>query len=674
MLIARSALRSVLALWVGIAAFVAAFVLASPAHARTEQSWVQIGDLDGVSAQVAALEDPAESMEWEMVRHSALFAPVGSGRAAVPRATGMWYRIDLAVPDKRLGTTAWLRVTPALIWKLQWHDDLGRSGVSGMSVPMSSQQYPASPSIIQVKLNRPQIRLFVRVLSAAPELTHMALLSDSALQAEVRRNTMVQALFLGAVGLMLVLTLLNWAYTRSSLHKLFALYLGTTVLFVQCVNGGINHFVLPENPLWMARLSFASFMWAIAATIAFSLVALNIEQNFPRLTRPFRVLAVVIFCASVLGLRTEWIASVSAVMWPFHLIFGTFLLGLSVHQALKWRTPQSLVVCAAYLCFNIFEKFPLMTMLGWFPVQAWTSDVANIGLISQMLLTQLQLALRLREQQDLQRRALAAHLEAQAERAQKRDLLQFLGMFGHEVRTPLAIIHAATESLEMLPGAQNKANRERHLRIRSAVERLSILAREALSRERIEASGWTPTFRSVDMAVLIEDVLWWQQIEPPGRSGARAEQRYCMPCMVGGRAGGQLCIEIDESLPDVQADPDMLHMAVTNLLDNARKYGSAASEVRLQVYSLKSRVGQADRCVIDISSQGVELTEQERQRMFDKYWRRAEHRNIPGAGMGLHLVKTVVQAHHASIEVHSLLHGWTRFRIELPLRQPSPLV
>jgi signal transduction histidine kinase len=652
------------------AGWLTTIVLPGLAHATDGLSRLQIRGLDGVVAHVASLQDPNEDIEWEAARRSPFFEPLSTSSAGIARSKGVWYRIDLDVPQDKVGTTAWFRATPALIWTLQLHDEHGLNARSGMSVPMSRQQHPASPSILQVELGRPQMRLFVRVLSAAPELTHMALLSDTALQSEVRRNTLVQALFLGAVGLMLVLTLLNWVYTRSALYRVFALYLGATALFVQFVNGGVNTYLLPDNPVWMARLSFASCMWAIAATIVFSLVALNVEQTLPRLAKPLKRLALLIFMTSLLGLHIGWIAPVTAVMWPFHLIFGLALLGVSIQQAIKWKTAQSLVVCAAYLCFNLFEKFPLMTMLGWFPVQAWTSDVAKMGLVSQMLLTQVQWSLRLREQQTLQRRAREADLEARAARDQRHDLLQFLGMFGHEVRTPLAIIHAATESLEMLPGADQEAHRSRHQRIRSAVERLNILSREALSRERIEASGWQPRFRDVDMAVLLEDVLWWLQIEPFAHPGSPRQEHFCLQCTVGGRAGGLLCVTFDDTLPHIQADPDMLHMALTNLLDNARKYGRAASEIRLGIHCSQPTGSEPQRCVIDVCSQGVELTAQERQRMFDKYWRGTERHNIPGAGMGLHLVKTVVLAHGGTIQVQSQPQGWTLFRMELPLQPP----
>ena len=663
----RCALRG--SLWVGLC-----LASATPAWAQApaEPAWFRLGGLSGVQARFAVLPDPHETLDWPQVQAPGLFQPIAPGPQPVFSGSGVWLRIQLTVPPHRLGETAWLRVVPALIWHLEWHDDLGRSGLAGMSVPLYAQQHPVAPSIIQVPLDRSHITLHLRVLSAAPQLTHLSLLSTAELQQEVQQHTAVRALFLGAVGLMLALTLLNWAYTRAPLYRDFALYLSATVLFMLCVEGDINTHLLTDQPEWMARLSFASFMWAIAATLVFSLSALSLPQRMPAWAARLRVLAGAVFLASALGLQGHWIAPVAAVMWPFHLGLGLLLLGVSLHQVWRLRTAQSAVVFLAYLGFNLFEKFPFMTMLGWFPLSAWTSDVAKLGLLCQMLLTQLQWAMQLREQQALERRALAADLDARAERSQRHDLLQFLGMFGHEVRTPLAIIHAATESLEMLPGAELPANQLRHQRIRAAVERLTALAREALSRERIEAGGWQPLCRPVDLPQLVEDLLWLQEAgaPQPGASPPGAPQRHPWP--VGGQPGGHLSVQLAPPLPPLHADPDMLHMALGNLLDNARKYAAPGSEVRLCIACPAPQGHQPPHCTIDISSQGTELTETERQRMFDKYWRRDEHRNLPGAGLGLHLVRTLIHAHAGHITVHSLPGRWTCFRITLPLRPPQP--
>lgn len=645
-------------------------LLQAPSHAQVPSAWLPVDDLPGLQVQLAVLPDPLETLSWPQVKASAAFRPLAPHERPVFSSTGMWFRIDLTVPQHLLGQTAWLRVLPALIWGVEWHDDQGSSGLGGMSVPVFTRDGLALPGVLPLPLQRPQMRLHLRVLSAAPQLTHIALLSDTALQKTTFFSMQLTALFIGAAGLMLLLTLLNWLYTRSAFALAFALYLIATALFVVCVDGSVHALLLHDHPVGMARLSFASFMWAIAATGFFSLYALGIATSMPTLARRVKYLVVGILLASLLCWQTTWIAPISAVMWPFHLALGLLFLIISLLQVWRRRSAQSWVVFLAYLSFNVFEKYPLAAMLGWVPMAAWTTDVAKIGLLCQMLLTQLQWVMRWREQQTMAQSALAATLEAQAERTQKNELLQFLGMFAHEVRTPLSVIHAATESLEMLPGAEQPAHRLRHQRIHTAVERLNVLSREALSRERLEASVWTPRPRRVHLLQLIESLLWSNQVELSDEFKGLSSGRLVLPWCVAGQGGGRLALELVEPLPVLYADPDMLYTAIGNLLDNARKYALPGSQVCLRVASTSADAAVSHGCAVDVVSQGIELTEAERLQVFQKYWRRDETRNIPGAGLGLYMVRLMVQAHGGQITVHSLADGWTRFRIELPCLSP----
>lgn len=647
-------------------------LLHAPSHAQMQSAWLQVDDLPGLQVQLAVLPDPRETLSWAQVQASAAFRPLAPEERPVFSSTGMWFRIDLTVPQHLLGHTAWLRVLPALIWRLEWHDHQGRIGLGGMSGPVFTRDGLALPGVLPLQLRRPHMRLYLRVLSAAPQLTHIALLSDSALQKTTFFSMQLTALFIGAAGLMLLLTLLNWLYTRSEFALAFAFYLIATALFVVCVDGSVHALVLHDHPVGMARLSFASFMWAIAATGFFSLYALGISTSMPELARIVKYLVVCILLASLLCWQITWIAPVSALMWPFHLALGLLFLIISLVHVWRRRSAQSWVVFLAYLSFNVFEKYPLVAMLGWVAMTAWTTDVAKIGLLCQMLLIQLQWVMRWREQQTMAQSVLAATLEAQAERKQKNELLQFLGMFAHEVRTPLSVIHAATESLEMLPGAEQPAHRVRHQRIHSAVERLNVLSREALSRERIEASVWKPRTRRVDLLQLIESLLWSNQVELSDQFKGLKSGRLVLPWSVAGKGGGSLALELLEPLPALHADPDMLYTAIGNLLDNARKYALPGSQVHLRVASASADDAVTSGCTIDVVSQGIVLTEAERLQVFQKYWRRDETRNIPGAGIGLHMVRLIVQAHGGQITVHSLADGWTRFRIVLPcLASPS---
>jgi signal transduction histidine kinase len=62
------------------------------------------------------------------------------------------------------------------------------------------------------------------------------------------------------------------------------------------------------------------------------------------------------------------------------------------------------------------------------------------------------------------------------------------------------------------------------------------------------------------------------------------------------------------------------------------------------------------------------LSPTELAQVFEKYWRRDEHRNVAGAGLGLHLVRSIAQAHSGSVQARSLPGRWSSFSIHLPLR------
>lgn len=108
------------------------------------------------------------------------------------------------------------------------------------------------------------------------------------------------------------------------------------------------------------------------------------------------------------------------------------------------------------------------------------------------------------------------------------------------------------------------------------------------------------------------------------------------------------------------ADANMLQTAINNLLDNARKYADAGSTVTMSVNCSGSNV------CLWVCSQGPVLSAEERDRMFDKYWRRDEHRNVAGAGLGLPLVRHVAHAHKGTAGVSSQDNRWTCFSIVLP--------
>lgn len=281
-----------------------------------------------------------------------------------------------------------------------------------------------------------------------------------------------------------------------------------------------------------------------------------------------------------------------------------------------------------------------------------------------MLLTHLYLLIYLGDQRELERRALAALLETEAERSQRRDLAQFLSMFGHEVRTPLSIIDAATLSLQMMAGAEEYRVQIRHKRIRLAVERLNLLSREALARERIESGTWTARPQAFDIHQLIEDALALHGVDAIDLSPG---ERTDAAATVGGSSAGSFEVEIP-AVPELVADRDMIELALSNLIDNACKYADPGSTVRIVTSVEPNAVGEPCGVIFQVMSQGPSLTADELARVFDKYWRRGEAKSVAGAGLGLHLVRLIARAHGGRVSAKTLPDRWTCFSLAVPLR------
>ena len=655
-LVARSQmLFSVLRTFSWLVALAAAL---APAQASaTPSHWLQIAGLPGVTSTVAVAEDPTQQRSLdELLAANAFHISSGDERAG-NRTPVQWLRLDLQVPEALIGVDAWLLLTPALIGEARLYHHDGSVQRAGLSVPLAEQTHAGSPPHFYLRLDHPEIRVYLRVSTALPALTHVMLASDREMGLEILRDTLRKGVSAGACTLMLLLAMINWFSTRDPVHRNFAFYIASFLLLYFFIDGQASMWLLPERPELNASLAAMAFGFMIAATTVFSVEILSLKTRLPQLASALKQMAMLLLGVSLLALDPQWLTPVSTLLWIAHFILGMLLLGVSLQQALALRTWQSWVLFTSFFAFTALEKTPVFVVLGWIPVYPWILAVPKLGLVIQLLLTHLHIVLSLKEQQDLKNETLAARMEADAERVQRHGLMQFLAMFGHEARTPLAIIDSATQSLELLPGAKVPEVQRRHQRIRAAVARLTHLCNDALSRERMEDSSWLPKRQPVVWPQWVEETLRLHEVVMDNAPPARLPHGTWL---VAGRPG-TLVMHGFDAPPPLSADPDMLRVAISNLLDNARKYGDSGSTVHLKVEGVRG--GGVELCVC---SQGPELSALDRENMFVKYWRRDEHNNVAGAGLGLPLVQQVAKAHGGTVEVQSHADRWTCVAIFIP--------
>ena len=220
----------------------------------------------------------------------------------------------------------------------------------------------------------------------------------------------------------------------------------------------------------------------------------------------------------------------------------------------------------------------------------------------------------------------------------------FAASVSHELKTPLTAIRMFAEALAMGVKKRPEAQKDYVQTIISESERLSRLLNNVLDFSKIEQGIRTYRFESISL----EDVI---------KAAAKA-MSFPMD-----QNGFNLKIEVEKGIHRVRADKDAIEQAVLNLLHNALKYSGERREIALK---LRQRDNTA---WIDVIDYGIGISEDDKNRIFGKYFRVSgiENQRIPGTGLGLAIVSHIAEAHGGRVEVVSRPGEGSTFSILIPL-------
>src|SRR6516165_8200376 len=242
----------------------------------------------------------------------------------------------------------------------------------------------------------------------------------------------------------------------------------------------------------------------------------------------------------------------------------------------------------------------------------------------------------------------ASMLEEKLAQEQRLALLQrnFVSMASHEFRTPLTIIDGHAQRLIKLKDRMptDEIN-ERAGKVRGAVLRITHLIENLLNTSRLFDGGAGLYFHleEIDIAALLHEVSQLHREMVP-RSHI-VEQFGAAPLRMTG-------------------DPKLLFQVFSNLLSNAIKYSPDGGPIEI------SAAMESDEVVVNIADRGIGIPEQDRDRLFERYHRGSNVSGIVGTGVGLYLVKMVVDLHGGGIEVESKEGEGSRFTVRLPMSPP----
>ncbi len=232
-------------------------------------------------------------------------------------------------------------------------------------------------------------------------------------------------------------------------------------------------------------------------------------------------------------------------------------------------------------------------------------------------------------------------------KALEREKANLVSMFAHDMKSPLVGIQGFALRLLKRGEAWDAAKERQYLEmIRREAAQLETVINDFLDFTRLETGNLKLNFSAVD---LDKEFLELVEVFQP-----RFDE-----------AGIGLSLHSVEKLPVIQADANNLRRAFTNLLDNALKYSSAGSQVRIEVRA------DDDTVTLRFQDQGAGISPEDLPYIFDMFYRAASQGKKAGHGLGLAGVEAIIKGHGGRVIVSSEVGKGSVFSVVLPTSQPS---
>jgi two-component system, OmpR family, phosphate regulon sensor histidine kinase PhoR len=219
----------------------------------------------------------------------------------------------------------------------------------------------------------------------------------------------------------------------------------------------------------------------------------------------------------------------------------------------------------------------------------------------------------------------------------------FVSNVSHELRTPLALISMFAETLDM-GRVRTEEKKKEYLRIISQeTNRLSRIVNKILNFSRMEAGKRKYNFTAADINEIV--------------SGVYETYKFHLQ-----NNGFSFSYYPSEDLPQVEIDPEAASEALINLIDNAMKYSEETKDVSIHTGTDNGYI------FIEVRDKGIGISDENQKKIFDKFFRVTSGlvHNTKGTGLGLTLVKHIMDAHKGDIEVKSKLWEGSSFKLKFP--------
>ena len=238
---------------------------------------------------------------------------------------------------------------------------------------------------------------------------------------------------------------------------------------------------------------------------------------------------------------------------------------------------------------------------------------------------------------------LAQALAAEQELGEMKS--RFVSMASHEFRTPLTAVLTSAELIGAYAEGHQQAKRLRHVeRIRASVTHLNDILEEFLSVGRIEEGRIEAHAATLDLAVLVGEIV--ADVQGLLKAGQHIERVVRCPGLL-------------------RLDASLLRKILVNLLSNAIKYSGENSGITLHAECRDQQL------TLSVQDRGVGISQDDQEHLFERFFRARNVSTVPGTGLGLYIIAKYLELMRGRIALHSELNVGTTVTLTIPYENHS---
>lgn len=539
-----------------------------------------------------------------------------------------------------------LRIRPVYLDKIAVFDPLvpgGLAGVTGDHIHPRDQDFEGLDFMLPIARGEAPRDIWLRLESTSTRQIIVQAFDENALLRVTQTEQLLFAVYIGVILVFMVWGLVYWLFSREEVIGAFALKQAAALVFALGSLGYSRAYWPAGWPAhWLDANTSLSGCVAVSAAIYFHVTLLR-EFAPPPWTKVLQGTLLAMLPVKLALLLLGGSSTVMALrinMLEVMLAPSVFLLSALLASGWRDTTPRQRPMLAQWVVVGFYGLLVLMLLLAALPGLGLMAGgevplylVQAHGLVTAFLIL-LMLQYRAHAQQRQQRETALTlertELQAQQERRIREEQEKLLAMLAHELKTPLA-----TMQMRLDPHATGSREMRYAIRDMNAVIERCVQTQQLVDRQ-LQAE-WS----EVDLTRLVSDAV--------------------ASCVQPDR------IELQQPiLLFLQTDRQLLFIVLSNLLENACKYAAPHTPIVL-------RLSKDERCaMIEICNTPGHAGLPDADKLFDKYYRSPHARRQAGTGLGLYLVRNLVQVLGGRIN-YAPDARYVRFVLSLPLDGKTPL-